>query len=1716
MWTKLTIRLPLAAQIILFAATFIFIFNHDISPADNNTGFNHLIANTRNDRYEIIETVTAQRNYAFTGVGQKLVVLNISSSVSPIEVGSIEISGGQVEDIDITESKAYVAAGGAGLRIMDISAPTNPKEIGFVNTPGYAEGVAVKRQYAYVADGGAGLRVVDISDPSHPKESGFVYYLGYAFDVEIVGNYAYVSGAGAGLRVVDISDPKRPIELGGYDTPGYAYGLTVLGNTAYVADGWEGFRVIDVSNPRSPSEIGFYKTPGWSFDVVVVGNTAYVADAFAGVRMIDVSNQSNPVEIGAYDQHVNVHDVAVINDLVYLADRRGGLRVVQVSSPKHPKQVGFCKLGNFPEIDSPDRSSTKSLHRPVNKHPEIEKDEIRIDQHEKKRILPRRYNEQHLKPVGQIGGPTQTVAVNGDYAYVGIGLRVEVLDISDSTNPQQVGSTVMLDGFVTDITIAGNHAYTTVGGKGLWVIDISDPTHPNDVGFLRTPGYAEGVDVAGNYAYVAAGGAGLRVVDVSDPSHPKQISFVYTLGYALDVKVVGNIVYVAGAGAGLRVVDVSDPTQATEVGAYDTPGYAYGVTVADNIAYVADGWQGLRVIDVSDPTQPTEIGAVETPVQALGLAVLGTIAYVADASSGLRVVDVSDPTDPTELGLYEVSAGHVRDVAVVGGTAYVADRNWGLRVVDVSDPTTLTQIGFYGLMGSVEAVAVLGDYAYVAAGTSLRVVDVSDPARPREVGIYDTQGGLATDVAVSGTYAYLATLYGPYNLHILDISDPTSPTRIGGISTDGGYREIAVVAQIVYMADELGLELISVSDPTTPNQIGFINLRDNGQETVGIAVSGTIAYLAGSTGGVAIVDVSDPFNPRLVGSYDTPGFTQGVAIAGNRAYVADSQSGLRIVDVSDPSMPTEMGFFDTPGCAMSVTISDMIAYVSDGGGGIQIVDVSNPFTPALIGVYDTPGWVSYMTLAGDYAYVADRHGGLLILERTTEQITSKSVITRTWLVTSTANSGAGTLRRCLESAKAGDTITFDPVVFPSTSAVSINLSAQLPPLTQGHLTIDASNAGVILDGSSAPEGTVGLLVDSDGNTIKGLQVLHFPANGILLTANANHNTIGGDRTVGTGPTGEGNVISANGRGGGLHIYGSDNVVQGNLIGTDAMGSVALGNAVSGLQLEGPRNFVGGITPGQRNVISGNGIGLCIQSNDAINNTIVGNFIGTDASGMIALGNGSGIGFHSGASFNRVGGTTPEERNIISGNREKGIGLISYGVTGNVFVGNYIGTDVTGEKALGNGLTGVVIEDGPFNNVIGGINPNEKNIISGNGSCGVILSGGAYNNAVIGNFIGTDATGTTALGNGGGVLIWSTCFNRIGGTKSGERNIISGNTGNGISIGGSALDNLILGNYIGTDANATRALGNGTGVCINEAARHNFLGGTTDGERNVISGNGVGVGISDAGIEYNWVAGNYIGTDFSGTVAVGNQFGVRVETASNNYIGPRNIVASNGYCGVEVKGSLAVGNTITRNSITNNSGTGIDNCEGGNTELAPPVITNITGTSVSGTAPSNCTVEIFSDPEDEGKVYEGTTSSDSTGAFTFTKAEGLTRPNVTATATDAAGNTSEFSSAVATGVEVVSRHPIPARYALSQNYPNPFNPVTIIQYQIPRTCRVTLKIYNALGQVVRTLVGESKEPGYYNVIWDGKDSLGKEVASGVYFYRFKTNDFVAIRKFLLMR
>jgi hypothetical protein len=201
------------------------------------------------------------------------------------------------------------------------------------------------------------------------------------------------------------------------------------------------------------------------------------------------------------------------------------------------------------------------------------------------------------------------------------------------------------------------------------------------------------------------------------------------------------------------------------------------------------------------------------------------------------------------------------------------------------------------------------------------------------------------------------------------------------------------------------------------------------------------------------------------------------------------------------------------------------------------------------------------------------------------------------IVTSAEDNGEGTLRQALRDAKSGDTISFDPVAFSPQNPRTISVIDALPVIIKGHLTLDASNAGVILDGSQvAGDWTPAIEIRSSHNIIKGLQIYNFSGPGFYLVEQANFNTIGGERGIGSGPFGEGNVVGNNSDG--IIIMGSDNVVTGNMVGTDDSEILKVGNINSGiiLQEDANRNTIG-----PNNIIAYSKMGCGVDFNVARTN-----------------------------------------------------------------------------------------------------------------------------------------------------------------------------------------------------------------------------------------------------------------------------------------------------------------------------------------------------------------------------------------------------------------------------------------------------------------------------------------------------------------------------------
>jgi parallel beta-helix repeat protein len=444
-----------------------------------------------------------------------------------------------------------------------------------------------------------------------------------------------------------------------------------------------------------------------------------------------------------------------------------------------------------------------------------------------------------------------------------------------------------------------------------------------------------------------------------------------------------------------------------------------------------------------------------------------------------------------------------------------------------------------------------------------------------------------------------------------------------------------------------------------------------------------------------------------------------------------------------------------------------------------------------------------------------------------------------------------------------------------------------------------------------------------GNGV-GVSILTAPANQVANNY-IGTNKAGSSAGVGNGTgvalsnvnttTVVGNVITGNVFAG-VSVSGTSSVndVSGNWIGVNADGTVT--NDAAKEQAVGIDLNVGNQTNVVGNVISGNkDKGIAINMSDSV--VVQSNTIGLGVDGKKSAGvQGIGISIETDSASGLIGGAGPGEGNYVSGNTTAGIAITGASPNANKIQGNIIGPDEQGRPVAGGQKDGILLNGG-FANVIGGTrsdlppgqaNGSESNVISGNTQYGVhVTAASGGGNVIQGNFIGTDGTGMTNLGNGlDGVLILNSPRNTVGGSAQ-QGNVISGNGKDGVRIEGlTATANQVLGNLIGADEPSRTNLANGgSGVEIAYASR-------TVVAENLISGNrlpGILIVNSNATGTNNVVQTNIIGTDAAGDKKVPNLYGVQIAYSSNNVIGgpsgEGNRIAGNSFDGIKIVGDADV-------------------------------------------------------------------------------------------------------------------------------------------------------------------------------------------------------------------
>ncbi len=544
------------------------------------------------------------------------------------------------------------------------------------------------------------------------------------------------------------------------------------------------------------------------------------------------------------------------------------------------------------------------------------------------------------EPVGHLGGATEAVFISGTLAYVGNGSELTIMDITDPTDPTEIGAIWWKEG-VSDITVRGSYAYVAVA-NGLRIVDISNPVSPTLVGsyIIASPVFSLALHDAQVYLGTRTG---MQIVDIANPANPVLLgAYVYNVSYGkVDVVSVEEYVYIALTYSyTTHVVDVTNPTLPTQVGEYDYGGKMS--VVGDRLYMAASDW-GMRILDVSHPDTPVELGFFIPPSDppywyplTRSVKVVGNLAYISYIASSpdphylsawrLSIANVMTPSAPVQVVDTSLPASvpsyYSTDFEVVDDYAWAAVGRGGLLTFDLHEPITPTLVSHVGV-SPLSPVVVQNQFAYglgIAEDLDypvFYVIDLTDPARPQARGLLSiyTDGGLS-GLWIKDSYAYTFSRSRDLDyVKIIDISDPDHPVMAGsytypdpqtaGPSTLGS--NLAFKGNYLYVGNwghggNSTIDIVDISDPTAPVRVGAVNT----DRMCCLQVVGNYLYAEED-----IYDISNPLSPVLVGTDPNNFNLGGLLVQNNRAYLADYES-WHIFDVTNPVNPVLLSTWSIP------------------------------------------------------------------------------------------------------------------------------------------------------------------------------------------------------------------------------------------------------------------------------------------------------------------------------------------------------------------------------------------------------------------------------------------------------------------------------------------------------------------------------------------------------------------------------------------------------------------------------------------------------------------------------------------------------------------------------------------------------------------------------------------------------------------------------------
>ena len=775
---------------------------------------------------------------------------------------------------------------------------------------------------------------------------------------------------------------------------GKATAVDVQSGYAYLAAGPR-MQVYDVFEPSNPVLVS--ETVAYSSiirELAVAGSYAYLGHDGNLLRVVDITDPFAPLDKGSMLLHSPYLDLGCLGDsFISQIEVQGSYVYVVVNV--------YCNFGTGSSLHILD------VLDPTNPQ-----------------------EVSHYVVDDNVVDPSQFyISIVNDQVYVAYDRFLNVLDVNNPANPiLLVEHDLGVNEFIQDITIVGAYAYIATENS-FYIFDIT--TFPNPVMVGQYDHQSERIAVGGNQAYLL--GDGFYILNTTDKTAPQLMGSNRVL-HPQDVALIDGYAFVAADA--LYVFATTNLPGPPEAASFSVNSAAYDIYVANNRAYLVTQ-TGLYILDVSQVAQPILLGTTNVCGYVSELFVEGDIAYLGGGDS-LCILDVSQPATPTFLHTHQFTPVQypfdgMTGIAKRGNFLYLTLNEAScfpiggcsnfittLRILDVSNPAAPIEMPLYNNPsgGESSGLAVVGDYAYLAAGTSLRVLNLANPTVPIEVGSLVVPNNV-DHIAVTGNRGYVNSRGSNPIINVINLQDPTNPTLIGEIESFPHIKDMTAVANTLYVIDDHNLHVIDASLPTAPIVIGehvidnfiyrFHLVGDKAfiaaalcyacnsgvmrvvntthlaplspiadaesvlQETKEVIAHDNYVYVQDGDK-VQILLTQKRVMPIKVGEYSANGRVDQMVLVGDYLYLSlFAQNEIHIVDIASPTNPTWVSrtHFDFYGHGYMAVAGQYMYLTHFGGNGFIIWDVSAPGSPIEVGYYESDDAFAtgFVTINDEYAYL---------------------------------------------------------------------------------------------------------------------------------------------------------------------------------------------------------------------------------------------------------------------------------------------------------------------------------------------------------------------------------------------------------------------------------------------------------------------------------------------------------------------------------------------------------------------------------------------------------------------------------------------------------------------------------------------------------------------------------------------------------------------------